>query len=114
MELGKYLRVQWDRAGAVIATVLGLIALLLGYLGASDTVYIAEQIPYVVSGGLLGIVLLTIGAVLWISADLRDEWRELATQGEELRAVEATRESELRAYIDAEVGRRLAAERVGR
>lgn len=109
MDLLKYLRVQWDRTGAVVATVAGLIALLIGYLGTSDTVYIAEQIPYVISGGLTGIVLLTIGAVLWISADLRDEWRELASQGEALRHEQDERRAELTAYIDAEVTRRLTA-----
>jgi hypothetical protein len=34
--------------------------------------------PYVVSGGLVGIFLLGLGGVMWLSADLRDEWRELA------------------------------------
>lgn len=113
MDLLKYVRVQWDRTGAIVATVAGLVALLIGYLGTSDTVYIAEQIPYVISGGLTGIVLLTIGAVLWISADLRDEWRELAAQGEALRHEQDERRGELRAYIDAEVSRRLSSARVG-
>jgi hypothetical protein len=43
----------------------------------SDTAFPAEQIPYVVSGGLVGVFLLGLGAVLWLSADLRDEWRKL-------------------------------------
>jgi hypothetical protein len=37
--------------------------------------------PYIVSNGLFGIFLLGIAAVLWISADLRDEWRELRRVG---------------------------------
>ncbi len=86
MNLLKYVRVQWDRAGAVIAAVIGLIALIFGYLGTSDTEYIAEQIPYIISGGLVAVVLFTVAGVLWLSADLRDEWRELASQGDDLRA----------------------------
>ena len=86
MNLMKYVRVQWDRTGAVIAAVVGVIALILGYLGTSDTEYIAEQIPFIISGGLAAIVLFTVAGVLWLSADLRDEWRELAAQGEDLRA----------------------------
>ncbi|MBA3744183.1 hypothetical protein [Sporichthya sp.] len=86
MNLMKYVRVQWDRAGAVIAAVVGVIALIFGYLGTSDTEYIAEQIPFIISGGLAAIVLFTVAGVLWLSADLRDEWRELAAQGEDLRA----------------------------
>ncbi len=86
MNLLKYVRVQWDRAGAVIAAVLGAVFLIFGYLGTSDTEYIAEQIPYVISGGLTAVVLFVVAGVLWLSADLRDEWRELAAQGDDLRA----------------------------
>jgi hypothetical protein len=38
---------------------------------------VAEQLPYVISGGLVGLTLVVISATLWISADLRDEWRKL-------------------------------------
>lgn len=86
MNLLKYARVQWDRAGAVIAAILGAVFLIFGYLGTSDTEYIAEQIPYVISGGLAAVVLFVVAGVLWLSADLRDEWRELAAQGDDLRA----------------------------
>ena len=37
----------------------------------------AAQIPYILSGGVLGIILVGIGATGWLSADLRDEWRKL-------------------------------------
>jgi hypothetical protein len=77
MDSIKYLRLQWDRAGAVIALVAAVIVLLVGYVGTARTEYIAEQIPYLISGGLVGMMLLTVAAVLWISADLRDEWRKL-------------------------------------
>jgi hypothetical protein len=73
----RYLRAQWDRALAVTFAVAGAVVLLLGYLGTRDAVLVEEQIPYVVSGGFVGIFLLALGAVLWISADLRDDWREL-------------------------------------
>jgi len=108
-ELLKYLRVQWDRVGAVVCAIAGIVALIVGYVGTSGTEYIAEQIPYLVSGGVTGVMLLAAAAVLWISADLRDEWRELASQGETLRREQEERRSELRAYIDAEVSRRVAA-----
>jgi hypothetical protein len=86
MNLLKYVRVQWDRAGAVLCALVGVVALIIGYLGTSNTEYIAEQIPYIISGGLAAIVLFTAAGVLWLSADLRDEWRELAAQGDDLRA----------------------------
>lgn len=93
MNLLKYVRVQWDRTGAVVAAVIGVIALIFGYLGTSDTEFIAEQIPYIISGGLVAVVLFTVAGVLWLSADLRDEWRELASQGDDLRTFLSTADS---------------------
>lgn len=71
------LRTQWDRTAAIGALVLALLVLLLGYVGVSGTEFVAEQLPYVISGGLVGLVFVVAGATLWISADLRDEWRKL-------------------------------------
>lgn len=73
----KLVRVQWDRGIAIVAALGGLIVLLIGYLGVSDTEYVAKQMPYFISAGVFGIFLLSISAVAWLSADLRDEWREL-------------------------------------
>lgn len=72
-----YVREQWDRCLAVALLILGLIALLVGWIGMSGTPYVALQLPYILSGGLLGIFLLGASVALWLSADLRDEWREL-------------------------------------
>lgn len=79
MEFVTWARAQWDRLGALLATVGGVIALVVGYIGVSGTEYVALQLPYVLSGGMAGIFLLGVGAVLWLSADLRDEWREIRT-----------------------------------
>jgi hypothetical protein len=68
---------QWDRATALGLAGAGLLCLLLGWVGVSGTDYVTEQIPYLVSGGLLGLVLILAGGSLWVSADLRDEWRKL-------------------------------------
>lgn len=77
MNLYRYLRAQGDRALAVAFALAGALVLLLGYLGTRDAVLVEEQLPYLVSGGFVGIFLLALGAVLWLSADLRDDWREL-------------------------------------
>ncbi|HEY3240552.1 MAG TPA: hypothetical protein VGL92_13360 [Acidimicrobiia bacterium] len=53
------------------------LAMLAGWLGVSRSAYPAEALPYIVSGGFFGLLLIGIGAVLWLSADLRDEWRKL-------------------------------------
>lgn len=77
MDLKTVLRAQWDRATAIACTALGVIFLLVGWLGVSDTPFLAEQAPYILSGGVGGVFLLGVGATLWISGDLRDEWRKL-------------------------------------
>jgi hypothetical protein len=83
------LRAQWDRVAAIVAVVLGALALLNGWIGVSGTAFAAEQIPFIVSGGLVGIFLLGLAAVLWLSADLRDEWRKLADLEDRLAGLEA-------------------------
>ena len=86
MELLKWLRLQWDRVFGAAAVITGAVALLTGWSKVSATPYPAEQIPYVVSAGLGGLFLLGVGATLWHSADLRDEWRKLDRLEEKLDA----------------------------
>ena len=77
MDLAGWLRAQWDRVASWLLIAGGLISLLVGWYGVSHTAYVAEQMPYVVSAGLLGLSLMGLGATTWLSADLRDEWRKL-------------------------------------
>ena len=77
MDLWRLIRNQWDRTAAIVAAVLGIVAVLLGWLGVSGKSLPAAQIPYLASGAVLGVVLVAIAATLWISADLRDEWGKL-------------------------------------
>jgi hypothetical protein len=108
MEFLRYFRVHWDRSSAVLAGVAGAVLLLIGYSGVSETEYIAEQIPYVISDGFGALMLFSVAAVLWISADLRDEWRELAQQGADALAAEEKRVADLNGLVAAEVARQLA------
>ena len=77
MDIRNWLRAQWDRALAVAFSIIGGVALLVGYIGVKDALYPGQQIPYILSGGILGIFLIGVAAALWLSADLRDEWRKL-------------------------------------
>lgn len=77
MDIFRWIRQQWDRAAAIAAGILGLVSLLLGWLGVSRSTLPTEQIPYLASGAVLGLFALGVGATLWLSADLRDEWRKL-------------------------------------
>jgi hypothetical protein len=77
MNLRRLLRAQWDRALGGGCIALGAIALLLGWLGVSGSALGYEQLPYVVSGGLVGVVLIGMGLTALLSADLRDQWRSI-------------------------------------
>ncbi|GAA0619462.1 hypothetical protein GCM10009547_22410 [Sporichthya brevicatena] len=70
-------RVQWDRALGAGAVLLGAILLIVGWFKISDTGFVSEQLPYLASAGLGGVFLLGFGGMMWLSADLRDQWREL-------------------------------------
>jgi hypothetical protein len=84
MDFGKWLRVEWDRAVAVGCMVVGAVVLIVGWLDISRTPYPAEQLPYILSGGIGGVFLLGLGATCWLSADLRDEWSKLDSIDESL------------------------------
>lgn len=77
MDLKTWLRAQWDRVLGAGGVVVGIVAVWLGYRGVAGTPFPAEQIPYVISGAVVGIALIGIGLTSWLSADLRDEWRKL-------------------------------------
>ena len=89
MDFLKLVRAQWDRSAAVAALVIGALALLLGYVGISGTGFSAEQMPYIVSGGITGLFCLGVAATLYLSADLRDEWRKLDDIEQRLAALPA-------------------------
>ncbi len=63
---------------------LGIIVVLLGWLGASDTVLLFEQVPYLISGGMLGLALVGAGGFVYFAYWLTVMVRENRTGREEL------------------------------
>jgi hypothetical protein len=61
-------------AGALMG--LGICAILIGWSGAANSTLVEEQVPYLISGGLLGIALCTIGALTlfshWLTLGIRE------------------------------------------
>jgi len=82
-------RNEWDRALAITLVVAGLVVIYLGWRGVSDHLLPSEQIPYLASYGILGLFFLGAATTLWLSADLRDEWRKLDSIAEELNVANA-------------------------
>ena len=72
---------------------LGIVVVLLGWYGAAHTPYVFEQIPYLISGGLLGLALVFVGSFLyfahWLTELLREQREQAAALAEAIRAVEA-------------------------
>jgi Na+/melibiose symporter-like transporter len=65
-------RTATDRSKALFvvggaSVSLGLALVLLGYLGASHTIYVFEQIPYLISGGILGGCLVIAGGFCYFA-----------------------------------------------
>src|SRR5207237_9754341 len=79
------------KALAAGLTVAGLVAVLVGYLGVRNESHVELQLPYLISGGLGGLVLMGLGALVLIQYQMRlqarrfaemtdslDEWKEPA------------------------------------
>jgi hypothetical protein len=53
-------------AGAVLVP-LGIVIVLLGWYGASHTGFLFEQIPYLISGGMLGLAVVVVGSFAYFA-----------------------------------------------
>lgn len=62
---------------ALALLVIGVVFVILGWYGAANTNILTEQIPYLISGGLLGIALIIVAGFFASSASLERENREL-------------------------------------
>lgn len=89
--MNSLVRMNIDRVVAVILVVLGVVVLGVAWYGASGKALVAQQFPYLISGGLGAVVLVVIGCTLWVSADLQDEWRQMDGIEERLDALRAAR-----------------------
>jgi hypothetical protein len=85
---------QFLLAAAGALMTLGLTAIILGWVGASRSTLVEEQVPYLISGGLLGLALSVIGALSFFS-----HW--FVTGIREARAHEAARQRDHAELIGA-------------
>ena len=74
---------RWLFAAGGALVVAGIVTVIIGWVGTSRTVLVSGQIPYVVSGGLLGLALVFLGGFLyfghWMALLVREQ-RERAAQ----------------------------------
>ena len=70
-------------AGAILLP-LGIVAIGLGWFGASRSPYEFEQIPYLISGGLLGVAFVIMGGFLYFGYWLTTMVQEQRAQSQRL------------------------------
>jgi len=60
--------------------VIGIPLIVLGWYGASHTPYVFEQVPYLISGGVLGLGLAIVGGLFyfayWITRQIQETRRQ--------------------------------------
>lgn len=95
-----------DGTLSVVSSVLlplGLLMILLGWYGAARTPNLFEQVPYLISGGLLGIAFVVSGGLLYFSSWVAKSAQEQRAASSELLAVMREIRAELAARPEASV-----------
>src|SRR5438105_2972985 len=68
---------RWLVIAGGILIPLGIVLVLLGWYGASHTTRFFEEIPYLISGGIFGLVLVVVGGACyfgyWLARLLNNE-----------------------------------------
>jgi len=64
---GRNVRKTLQTVGMLVIA-FGFVCILLGWFGAAHSPYLYEEVPYLISGGLLGVALVIAGGVLVRSA----------------------------------------------
>lgn len=79
--------IRWVLLPGALGVVIGLNFMIFGWVGAARTAREIEQIPYLISGGLIGLSFVFLGGLLLASAfwmvllkKLQDEAEERARQ----------------------------------
>ena len=85
-DLRGFLRANSRIVGATVLFALGIVFVMLGWYGTARTNILTEQIPYLISGGLLGLGLIIVAGFLATSALL--EQRTDQMRQDLLRAME--------------------------
>jgi hypothetical protein len=62
---------------ACVLAAAGVAVILAGWLGAARSVVVAEQVPYLISGGLLGVALVFLSGLSYYGHQQSLEIREM-------------------------------------
>jgi hypothetical protein len=82
---------RWLMIAGAGGVVVGLLAIVLAWVGASRTPYVFEQTPYLISGGLLGLAVAVVGGLFyfsyWVTRQIQETRRQSEETGEALRQI---------------------------
>jgi multisubunit Na+/H+ antiporter MnhG subunit len=71
---------RWLMIAGAAMVIIGLPVIILGWWGAARTPYTFEQLPYLISGGLLGLALALLGGLFyfayWITRQIQETRRQ--------------------------------------
>lgn len=88
------------KATAAVCAALGLVAVVIGYLGVRDQSDIVLQLPYLASGGVGGLALIGIGAMALVRAQMREQTARFGELTEQLDDWKAAALSDLRTFLE--------------
>jgi hypothetical protein len=90
---------RWLFAAGAVLVPLGAVVVLLGWYGTAHTTRLWQQMPYVVSGGLLGLGLMVVGGLGYFAAWLTRLVEDNRRQARELTAALERVEAHLAAVV---------------
>ena len=94
---------RWLFALGGALVVAGFVAVIIGWVGTSRTVLVSGQIPYVVSGGLIGLGLIFLGGFLyfghWVAVLVRESRERGVEDREDLALVRQSLEDMNRSLV---------------
>lgn len=79
-EAGTALRRESRLMASLVLLAAGIVFVLLGWYGSAHTNILTEQIPYLISGGLLGLGLIVVAGVFAASAANERQARQLRSE----------------------------------
>lgn len=77
--------------GGILAPI-GLLVIIIGWWGAAHSPFLFQQVPYLISGGLLGLALVILGSFLyfgyWLTQVVKEQRHQAATIVEAIERLE--------------------------
>ncbi len=95
-----------------VLVAIGVVMIVVGYIGVAHQVLVAKQIPYLVSGGILGVAVVGVGVMFIATEQVRhdaDRLDHLERMVDELHHVLLSRPDAPSAAVEEQPAQQLAA-----